>query len=115
MKLPLSIFGLLLASPSYAADLSGSNNSEMAAIFKADQADRSTQPIHWDVVRAADGKRRDRTKLLLDSGALRTGDDFYEAAFVFQHGEAANDQSEIASRFLRADIALCLTERDRPS
>jgi hypothetical protein len=91
MKLPLSILGLLLASPSYAADLSGSNNSEMAAIFKADQADRSTQSIHWDVVRAADRKRRDRTKLLLDSGALRTGDDYYDAAFVFQHGEAAND------------------------
>ena len=84
-------FGLLCALPAFAATAPVASSSEMAGIFKADQADRETRPINWAVVKPADEKRRARTEQLLDAGELHTGDDFYDAAFVFQHGETAND------------------------
>jgi hypothetical protein len=63
------------------------SNSEMTALFKADQAARSgTGKMDWEVVAREDAARRVRTKALLDSGALNSGDDFWHAAFVFQHG-----------------------------
>jgi hypothetical protein len=91
MTFPVTLLGFLLVTPSAGANLPAANNAEMAAIFKADQANRSTDQIDWPIVKAADEKRRERTKQLLDAGALRTGEDFYDAAFVFQHGEAPND------------------------
>ena len=66
-------------------------NAEMTAIFDADQADRQVDRIDWSRVGPADEKRRMRTKNLLDSGALQSGDDFYHAAFVFQHGVESKD------------------------
>lgn len=68
------------------------SNAEMKAIFDADQADRQAgAAIDWSAVLPRDRARRARTQALLDAGALHSGDDFYFAAFVFQHGEAAND------------------------
>jgi hypothetical protein len=67
-------------------------NAEMTAIFNADQAARSRPgPIDWKVVSAADEARRVRTQALLDTGQLHSGDDFYHAAFVFQHGQESAD------------------------
>ncbi|THD36139.1 MAG: hypothetical protein E7773_09430 [Sphingomonas sp.] len=74
------------AAPAY------TTNAEMTAIFTADQGDRDAGPrIDWAAVRPRDAARRARTRALLDSGALQSGDDFYHAAFVFQHGDAADD------------------------
>jgi len=69
------------------------NNSEMEALFAADQAPRvaSGATVDWSVVGPADEARRTRTRALLDSGALRTTDDFYNASVIFQHGTTAND------------------------
>jgi len=66
-------------------------NIEMTAIYEADQADRKSDTIDWAVVEPRDTARRTRTKALLDSGALRTADDFWHAAFVFQHGHSPDD------------------------
>lgn len=67
-------------------------NAEMTAIFTADQADRDAGPnVNWMEVRPRDLARRARTKALLDSGALQSGDDYFHAAFVFQHGDDASD------------------------
>jgi hypothetical protein len=65
----------------------------MRAIFLADQAPRrsSGASIDWAVVGPADEARRVRTKALLDAGALRTGDDFLNAAMIFQHGSTPSD------------------------
>lgn len=63
------------------------SNAEMRAIFEADQADRRAGPdIDWSVVAPRDRARRERTLELLNAGLLRSGDDFWHAAFVFQHG-----------------------------
>lgn len=79
------------AKRAYQQKIDYPTNAEMSAIFKADQDDRRTPNIDWAVVGPADEKRRARTQTLLDAGALRSGDDFYHAAFLFQHGGTAND------------------------
>jgi hypothetical protein len=35
--------------------------------------------------------RRAQIRSLLAAGAIKTGEDYYDAAFIFQHGEAADD------------------------
>ncbi|MCW0197467.1 hypothetical protein [Sphingopyxis sp.] len=76
---------------SYAITFVRPSNAEMSAIFDADQADRESADIDWSIVGPADDERRGRARRLLDSGALQSGDDYYHAAFVFQHGSDAND------------------------
>lgn len=79
---------------SYRRIVARPNNPEMAAIFEADQAARrfeAGQKIDWAAVAIADRERRDRVQQLLDSGELRSGQDFHHAAFVFQHGDEAPD------------------------
>ncbi len=68
------------------------SNAEMAAIYAADQADRQAgQKTDWAVVAPRDAARRVRVRKMLDEGLIRTADDFHQAAFVFQHGEAPAD------------------------
>jgi len=76
---------------SYVRTINRPTNAEMTAIFDADQADRRATKIDWSVVGPADEKRRARTEELLNSGALQSGDDFYHAAFLLQHGAAPDD------------------------
>lgn len=66
-------------------------NVEMTHIFDSDQADRQAEHVDWSVVGPADEKRKQRTQELLDAGALQSGDDFYHAAFIFQHGSNTGD------------------------
>lgn len=74
------------------------SNKEMQSIFDADQkARQDPQAIDWVVVAGDDEKRRLQTQAMIQSGRLSTGDDFYRAAFVFQHGTTADD-------FLKAHI-----------
>ncbi len=72
---------------SYAISTPYASNAEIKALFEADQADR--QPgvnIDRTVVSRRDEERRARTLTLLNTGKLRSGDDFSHAAFIFQHG-----------------------------
>ncbi len=79
------------ANHDYSLNVSRPTNSEMTAIYEADQAARKGAHIDWAVVSAQDDLRRARTQELLDSGALQSGDDFEHAAFVFQHGSKPED------------------------
>ena len=94
----VTAFALLLcAAPASAIEQDrvpvgvSATNSEMTAIYDADQAARAGPKIDWPVVREADRGRRVRTQTLLDAGQLHSADDFYHAAFVFQHGDLADD------------------------
>jgi hypothetical protein len=92
-------FGLLICfvsiSPAASAPAAEEpSNVEMRSIFDADQGVRSDSTAFYkNAARIAseDATRRARTRQLLDSGALRSGDDYYEAAFVFQHGDKPAD------------------------
>jgi hypothetical protein len=69
------------------------SNEEMRSIFVADQKAREGDPdaAAWVKIEADDEARRVRTKALLDAGALTTGDDYFHAAFIFQHGRGSED------------------------
>lgn len=73
------------------------DHAEMTAMFDADQAIRKRlsvegfqQNIIIEMVEG-DTKRYARAKELVGSGALRTGNDFHNAAFIFQHGSTPAD------------------------
>ncbi|HEX8526911.1 hypothetical protein [Allosphingosinicella sp.] len=71
----------------YSADWRWPSNPEMKAMFEADQGARQNPvEIDWDTVSRQDEERRRRTRALLEAGELRSGEDFYRAAFIFQHG-----------------------------
>ncbi len=75
----------------YLPDDSDVPNAEMKAIFDEDQRVRTNDKIDWNTVGKSDAERRQRTRKLLKDGALHTGQDYEEAAFVFQHGDSAAD------------------------
>jgi hypothetical protein len=68
------------------------DNPEMSLIFIADQAARENLAV-FDAaaIRKQDAERRARGRQLLDAGELRSGTDFYRAAFIFQHGSTPDD------------------------
>lgn len=87
------------------------SNAEIAAIFEADQADRRPADgaaIDWAAVAPRDEARRMRALELLETGALRSGDDFWHAAFVFQHGGTPQ------SYLLAHTLAVIAAARGRP-
>jgi hypothetical protein len=94
---------------SYPAPLYRPTNAEMTAIFDADQQSRANwPPKDMTAQEDQDQQRRARTGELLDQGALHSGDDFYHAAFVYQHGDKPDD-------FLKAHIlAMVAVSKGKP-
>jgi hypothetical protein len=70
-------------------------NSEMQGIFEEDQKDRTSGDTmtkeEWSAAEKRDAKRKESTLKLLDAGRLHAAKDFFEAAFVFQHGDFPDD------------------------
>ena len=109
--LPIALIALFLAAPSLAQT---ADNPEMAKIFVEDQAVRqNVKPEQYKdmaFVRrmiADDAARRNRTRTLLDQGKLTTAEDYYAAAFVFQHGGKPEDY------LLAHSLALAAAARGR--
>ncbi len=70
----------------YAAD-----NNVLQKMFDDDQAARNADDINWKVLNVQDEQRRVRLTELLKAGALKTGRDYYNAAFIEQHGHKPED------------------------
>lgn len=67
-------------------------NAEMTRLFDADQAARKDGfDGDWDRIEAEDAQRRARTGALIVAGSLRSGTDFYHAAYIYQHGGEPDD------------------------
>ena len=66
-------------------------SAEMKTIFDEDQRVRQAEHIDWAATSRTDAERREQTRKLLAIGALHTGKDYEEAAFVFQHGDSPQD------------------------
>lgn len=62
------------------------DNTELRELFDKDQADRAGTQVDWPAVNERDAQRRARVAELLQSGLVRTANDYRHAAFVFQHG-----------------------------
>ncbi len=55
----------------------------MRKIYEEDQKDRSDE--------TGDAKRREQVKQLISEGKVQSGEDYYYAAFIFQHGQRPSD------------------------
>ena len=85
-------------------------NTDLREMYYADQRDREGgfDKIDWSVVNGRDAERRDRVRQLAAAGQLRSADDYYYAAMIFQHGEdeASYDQAfRYAGRAVEMDAS----------
>lgn len=67
------------------------DNPELTRIYEADQAERANARKPGPDTALRDGDRLKRVAALLDAGEVRTGDDFFHAAQVFNHGVTPDD------------------------
>jgi hypothetical protein len=65
-------------------------SAEMKRIFTEDQNGRMGH-VDGATIFKRDMVRREQTRALLAAGALHTGEDYREAAFIFQHGQTPQD------------------------
>lgn len=74
-------------------EAASSSSQTLANIAAADQADRTpgSNKIDWNVVGKRDAARREQVMQLLNAGNVRTAEDFFDAALVFQHGDTMQD------------------------
>jgi hypothetical protein len=95
LLMPIVAFLALTGSAPPAANKgSGSeaSNAEMTRLFDEDQAPRmEPAKIDWSVVGPQDEARQAATRRLLDAGALHSADDYWHAAYIFQHGSKPED------------------------
>ena len=81
-------------------------NSEVAALFQADRQERIDQPAHgttaYRAMRERDRQRRERIAALVAAGALEIAEDYYQAAWIFQHGDVPDDAWHAYSLALKA-------------
>lgn len=94
-------FMLAFGSSGSLAQTSSLDNAEMSRMFAADQEIRrevsaimeTRKPDQELLLRMwnEDNARRTRTGELLSTGMLTTANDFYHAAFIYQHGSTAED------------------------
>lgn len=93
---------LLCASTSMAAQTVSTADINAQAktvqqLFKEDQSDQpghgpnGTSNVDEQQYNARVEIRKQQVRTLLASGGITSGQDFYDAAFIFQHGETADD------------------------
>ncbi|SEW24268.1 hypothetical protein [Luteibacter sp. 329MFSha] len=76
---------------SYVVGDTDKSNAEIERLYRQDQEIRQKPPADWSEVSRSDEARRKRTRELIASGSLHTGEDFKEAAFIMQHGTTSDD------------------------
>ena len=82
-------------------------NQELYRMYQEDQGDRlSDADLDWLLINERDAKHRERARALLDSGLVKTSDDYFHAAMIFQHGD------DSASYALARDLALIAVKLD---
>ena len=60
-------------------------------MFTTDQSAREGDHIDWAKLTKDDEQRRQDLHHMLASGEVRSGDDFFHAAMIFQHGQNPDD------------------------
>lgn len=88
----LALGSLLFVAP-FESCIAASTSQELQKLEEADQSDRASgsNKIDWDVVGKRDAARRSRVSEILKAGEVRTADDYFNAALIFQHGDAVED------------------------
>lgn len=76
-------------------------NTVLLRLFEQDQADREAR-LPASALTQRDSERRNTAKKVLAKATLKTADDFYHAAVIFQHGTNASDFAKARSLALKA-------------
>ncbi|MBZ5492796.1 MAG: hypothetical protein LAO76_17875 [Acidobacteriia bacterium] len=98
LKRSFAILLLVLVVICCTAQTNPPRASEIHQLYINDQTDRGVPfdgkkpaEITPEQMNANDIVRRQRASQLLNQGVLQTGEDFHDAAFIFQHGNKAED------------------------
>lgn len=67
------------------------SDTELAGLFEADQSARSGGRTDWTAIEVEDRARRERVHELMAEGRVASADDYWRAAFIFQHGDRPED------------------------
>lgn len=67
------------------------DNPELIRMFAEDQGARRAEEIDWAVLNQQDAERREAVMSILQAGGVRTAQDYYNAAMIFQHGDSQDD------------------------
>lgn len=105
--------GLFLSAAPIGACLAATANQELQKLEEADQADRTpgSTKIDWDVVGKHDLARQARAAEILKAGDVRTADDYFNAAVIFQHGDAVED-TELALALATTAVRMDSNNKD---
>ena len=76
-------------------------HSILLRLFEQDQADRQAR-VPAAALAQRDTERRVAAKKIVEKGNLRTADDYYHAAVLFQHGKAPADFAQARALALKA-------------
>jgi len=96
---------LLISIFLFAVGAIAQDNRLLAEIYAADQAARRSDNIDWSIVSVEDAERRASVIEILSAGNIRTAQDYYNAAMIFQHG---GSEEEIRMAHSFATIAASL-------
>ena len=91
MKLFTLLFAILLSITSIASGQNTSDNVKLTDLFNVDQAARKGKTIDWSKLNTEDEKRRQEVHQMLQTGEIQTGNDYYHAALIYQHGQRHED------------------------
>jgi hypothetical protein len=103
----------LLCIAPISACVAATANTELQKLEEADQADRApgSNKIDWDIVGKHDLARRARAAEILKAGDVRTADDYFNAALIFQHGDAVED-TELALALATTAVRIDSNNKD---
>ncbi|RUO25567.1 hypothetical protein CWE09_02200 [Aliidiomarina minuta] len=82
------VFAVLIFAP---VNVFAQDNVELQRMFDEDQEARRNPDLDWDILDKEDAERREAVLALLAAGDIKTGLDYFNAAVIFQHGEAVED------------------------
>ena len=104
----LLLLSLTIGSLAAQVKMDSLSNKELRRMFEADQAERMGGIPDWRELVRKDSLRRERVRIFLDSGQVRTPAYYYHAAMVFQHGTDTLD-SGMAVKLMTKAVALDTT------
>lgn len=67
------------------------DNAALTQLFNTDQVARQGKNIDWQKLSADDEARREEVHKMLLAGEVRTANDYFHAALIFQHGQKPDD------------------------
>jgi hypothetical protein len=67
------------------------DNSALTQLFTVDQNARKAPNIDWVKLTAQDEERRKQVHQMLETGEIRTANDYFHAALIYQHGQKPED------------------------